>query len=71
MLNLLKKFTEITKNNMPTKTEQIGVIVLKDDNDNLTGIIYKDPISRKNVFYSCTEMSFEELELLFKKEPKV
>ena len=54
---------------MPTKTEQIGVIVLKDDNDNLTGIVYKDPKhGNKNIFYSCTEMSFEELEGLFKKD---
>lgn len=53
-------------------TEQIGVIVLKDDKGSLIGLIYKDPmLHNKNIFYSCTEMSFEELELLFKKEPKV
>lgn len=49
-------------------TEQIGVIVLKDDKGSLIGLIYKDPmLHNKNIFYSCTEMSFEELESLFKK----
>lgn len=52
-------------------TEQIGVIELKDENGNLTGIIRKDPVSRKNIFYSCIEMSFDELEALFKKEVNV
>lgn len=57
---------------MPTKTEQIGVIVLKDAEDNLVGIIYKDSkLRNKNIFYSCTEMSFDELERLFKKENKL
>lgn len=57
---------------MPTKTEQIGVIVLKDSDDNLVGIIYKDPkCKNKNIFYSCSEMSFDELERLFKKEDNI
>lgn len=50
-------------------TEQIGVITLKDDVGNLVGIIYKDPKNNnKNIFYSCAEMSFEELESLFKRD---
>lgn len=68
----LNTILEIIKNNMPTKTEQIGVIVLKDSEDNLVGIIYKDAkLKNKNIFYSCTEMSFDELERLFKKESNI
>lgn len=53
-------------------SEQIGVITLKDCDNNLIGIIYKDPKNNnKNIFYSCTEMSFEDLEQLFKKELKI
>lgn len=53
-------------------TEQIGVIVLKDDKGSLVGLIYKDPmLHNKNIFYSCTEMSFEELEGLFKRDLKI
>lgn len=55
-----------------TTTEQIGVIVLKNDAGNLVGIIYKDPMAHnKNIFYSCTEMSFEELEELFERDLKL
>jgi len=50
-------------------TEQIGVIVLKDNNGKLIGLIYKDPtLQNKNIFYSCTEMSFSDLEGLFKRD---
>ena len=46
--------------------------MLKDSEDNLVGIIYKDAkMKNKNIFYSCTEMSFDELERLFKKENNI
>ena len=44
------------------KTTKEGVTTLLDNDGNLTGIIYKDMRSRKNIFYSCSEMSMEELE---------
>lgn len=47
------------------KSDAEGVVTLKDTEGSLTGIIYKDPISRKNIFFSCTEMTFEELRALF------
>lgn len=50
-------------------TEQEGVITLLNEKQELTGVIRKDPVSRKNVFYSCTEMSFEELQAIFKEDP--
>lgn len=46
---------------MPKHTETEGVITVKDNEGELTAIIYKDMVSRKNIFYSCKEMSFEEL----------
>lgn len=48
-------------------TEQEGVITLLNDKNELTGVIRKDPISRKNVVYKCEEMSFDELQEVFKK----
>lgn len=53
------------------KTDQEGVITLKDNEGNLKGLIYKDLISRKNIFFSCQEMTFEELQTLFKDEDKI
>lgn len=50
------------------KPEQIGVISLTNEDGELIAIIKKDPVSRKNIFYSCTEMGFDELEGLFKKK---
>lgn len=48
--------------------DQEGMISLLNDKMELTGVIRKDPISRKNVFYRCEEMSFEELQAIFKPE---
>jgi hypothetical protein len=53
------------------KSDAEGVITLKDSDGNLKGLIFKDLISRKNVFYSCTEMTFEELKALFKDDQKI
>lgn len=44
------------------KTAQEGVVTLFNKDGELTGILYKDMISRKNVMYSCKEMSMEEIE---------
>ncbi len=52
-------------------TDQEGVITLINEQGVLKGLIRKDPISRKNVFYSCTEMDFEELQRIFKHELNV
>lgn len=49
-------------------TQQEGVITLFDEKGELYGIIYKDMKSRKNIFYSCSEMSFEELQTIFKED---
>ncbi len=50
------------------KTQQAGVIALINKDGDLEAIIYKDPRSRKNVFYRCQEMAFDELETLFKND---
>lgn len=39
------------------------VIVILSDKD-VVGIVRKDPVSRKNVFHRCDEMSFEEISAL-------
>lgn len=52
-------------------TEQIGVIALLDEKSALVGVIYKDPVSRKNVVYRTDEMSFEEMQSIFKKEKNI
>ncbi len=44
------------------QTKQEGVITIFDKEGELSAIIYKDMKSRKNIFYTCTEMGFEELE---------
>lgn len=46
------------------QTSREGVVVIKNAEGELTNIIYKDLKSRKNIFYSCTEMSLEELEAM-------
>jgi hypothetical protein len=43
-----------------------SVITIFNKEGELTGIIRKDMVSRKNVFYTCAEMNFDELEALFK-----
>lgn len=53
------------------KPNEEGVITLRDEENLLMGIITKDPISRKNVFYSCTEMTFDELKALFTSDKKI
>jgi hypothetical protein len=52
-------------------TSEEGIVAIKDEKGNLAGIIYKDPISRKNVFYAVSEMSFDDLQALFKREPNI
>lgn len=49
-------------------TDQEGMISLLNDKNELVGVIRKDPTSHKNVFYRCDEMSFEELQAIFKPE---
>lgn len=44
------------------KTE--GVITIYDSVGNLSAIVLKDEQSRKNVFYTTNEMSFEDIELM-------
>jgi hypothetical protein len=55
---------------MSYKTEQEGVMCLIDDKGELCGVIRKDMMTRKNIFYSCKEMSFEDLQALFKTDNK-
>lgn len=52
-------------------TKKEGVMTLFDESGELYGIIYKDMTSRKNIFYSCKEMSFEDLEGIFKDNSKI
>jgi hypothetical protein len=47
------------------KTDKEGIITLIDEEGELFGIIRKDMKSRKNIFYSCKEMSFDELTDIF------
>jgi hypothetical protein len=49
---------------MPKSTQKEGVTTIFDNEGNLIAIIYKDMKSRKNVFYSVSEMGMEELEQL-------
>ncbi len=53
---------------MPLNTSQEGVLAVFDEEKNLIAIVYKDPLTRKNVFYSVSEMGMEEIELLLKTE---
>lgn len=48
------------------ETQKEGVITLFNKEGDLIGIIRKDMVSRKNIFYSCSEMDFDQLETLFK-----
>lgn len=52
---------------MSIKTEKEGVITLFNKEGELIGVVRKDMVSRKNVFYTCSEMDFEQLEALFGK----
>ncbi len=47
------------------KPYEIGVITLLDESGDLFGLIYKDPVSHKNIFYKCSEMSFADLKDIF------
>lgn len=47
--------------------EPEGVIPLVNEKNELVGVIKKDMVSRKNVIYKCEEMSFDELQEVFKK----
>jgi hypothetical protein len=49
---------------MGYKTQQEGVVTIFNDKNELIAIIYKDMNSRKNIFYSVTEMGMKELEKL-------
>ena len=42
-------------------TELIGVILKKDDEGHVKYMVYKDLEARKNVFYKCEEMSFDDI----------
>ncbi len=47
---------------MPRATKKEGVTTIFNEEGELVAIIYKDMKSRKNIFYTCTEMSMDELE---------
>lgn len=47
---------------MKIKTE--GVITVYDAQNTLTTIVLKDEVSRKNIFFSVTEMGFEDIGVL-------
>lgn len=46
---------------MTTTTKTEGIIAIYKDGS-LTAIVHKDEATRKNVFYSVSEMSFQDLE---------
>lgn len=50
------------------KTAREGVTTIFDEEGELIAMIYKDFKSRKNVFFSCSEMSMEEIETLVKSD---
>lgn len=52
------------------KVEPVGVITLLDASGELQGIVYKDPKSRKNVFYRCEEMALDEIGEVLKSGPR-
>ena len=51
---------------MPVKTSKDGVIAILDEKGELVAIIHKCMKTRKNVFYSVSEMGMDELEILLK-----
>lgn len=51
-------------------TEKVGVLLIKDTNENIIGMVCKDMVTRKNIFYTCSEMSVDEIEHLLKGEEK-
>lgn len=53
---------------MQTKTE--GVITIYNEQGELTAIVLKDEKSRKNVFYTVTEMGFEDIRSLLSADVK-
>jgi hypothetical protein len=46
------------------------VLLIKDGKDNIIGMVCKDMVTRKNIFYACSEMSVDEIEQLLKGEEK-
>lgn len=44
------------------------VIVLRDDNSNIIGMVIHDMASRHQVFYSVSEMGADEVQALLTKE---
>lgn len=44
-----------------------GVVCLYDEQGSLVGILHKGQ-DRKNIFYSCTQMDFDELKALIKQD---
>lgn len=44
-----------------TKVIKEGVVTMLNEDSELVGIIYRDAKSRKNILYTCTEMSVEEI----------
>lgn len=55
---------------MPNDVKKEGVLTITDEYGNLIALVYKDPKSRKNVFYSVSEMGMDEIEFLLKQKPK-
>lgn len=51
-------------------TEKVGVLLIKDGKANIIGMVCKDMVTRKNIFYACSEMSVDEIEQLLKGEEK-
>lgn len=51
------------------KTAKEGVVLLKEVESGVPiALIYKDMVTRKNVFYACKEMDMVEIEDLFNKK---
>lgn len=51
-------------------TEKVGVLLVKDSKENIIAMVCKDMVTRKNIFYACSEMSVDEIEHLLKDEEK-
>lgn len=43
---------------------QEGVLIKVNEKEELIAVVRKDPTSRKNIFYTCREMSLAEIEHL-------
>lgn len=52
---------------MALTTTKEGVLVVRDEQGTIIGMVVKDEASRKSVFHAVSEMGFEEIEELLKK----